>query len=257
MSCKKKILLVTSSSKIGGVENLIYNIAKYLNKYFVIDILVGQLKGELHDKYNSVCNKLYGPYNINYLYTDIYKFVDFKEYDIVHVFNYFKFTPIISSHMKNSAKLIQSIHFGYDSIQPYMKDIKSMYGKKRIIYISDNHEHGYWNHNLNLIDNIIDIDNYFISNNNDRKYDFIWVGKNSHAKNIELLNDIVKLNKYNIAIVDGNPFNNPVVNHIVESEKVDFFEQVDSNGLRELYNDSNCILSTSNSEGLPVSMIEA
>lgn len=267
----KKVLHLLSTSIFSGAENVACQIINSFldNKEYemVYVAVIGQNKKPLNDR------------NIKYIdlkkfdLKHIKKIVEEYKPDIIHAHDIR--ATIMASYFSKKVKIISQIHGNHENMRFFnLKTILYNIATKKvskIIWVSQSaYDNYYYKNNIkdksvilyNVI-NPIEIKDKSKLDNNDYKYDILFLGRLTYPKNperlIEILKNIIEsYNELKVAIVGDGELRNNVEELI---KKYNLERNIDMLGFRtnpyKILLNSKILILTSRYEGTPMCALEA
>lgn len=253
---KKSICYIASNSCIGGVEKIMLNLLKTLDrqKYYAC-VIVTELKGVLHELYEEYSDECYFINNRD----ELNKFFDIRSFDVCHILNSMLGMEILKK-MK-PAKVVMSIFGDYSwpgmwfnqRIELFMKNIEYIN-----VMTTDNPK------NVKLFKDFpIFIPNgvrtpqeNYIKNVNSPI--ILWIGRDSGEKRPEIVYNTAKsCPEFCFFVSISDPLSRKSTGELKKLPNVTLFTDADEKTIHSLCERSMVFFNTSMTEGMPIALLEA
>lgn len=253
---KKSICYIASNSCIGGVEKILLEILKTLDrqKYYVC-VIVTELKGVLHELYERYSDECYFINNRD----ELNKLFDIRSFNVCHIFNSMLGMGILKK-MK-PAKVVMSIFGDYSwpgmwfsqRIELFMKNIEYI-----DVMTTDNPK------NVKLFKDFpVFIPNgvrtpqeNYIKNVNSPI--ILWIGRDSGEKRPEIVYNTAKsCPEFCFFVSISDPLSRKSTGELKKLPNVTLFTDADEKTIHSLCERSMVFFNTSLTEGMPIALLEA
>lgn len=257
-----RLLLITSSSKLGGVEKLVLSLGKALRDRHTVDVAVIDSAGELHDAYFETFRTRWDVCTYRSTHglgiEAALTLLPLARYDRIHLFNHFALSELLIAG-GYGPKLIQSIHFHPEAMPEVYRDMLAVHRDELAGIIVDSHLHHDYLPDARLIPNFVDADYFTPSPIPVQRSGVLWVGKFTAAKNPDLLCEIVRKASARFTVVNGVPTVPGTCDYRsrLEAAGARVIEKASALAMRKLYREHRCLLITSRHEGTPIALLEA
>lgn len=283
-----KILQITGSLEIGGLENMACNIARYAPSDYTIDFLVYELKGigyeQEMDSLGSnnfvVTRPSENPVNFLKQYIQL---IREQDYDIIHIHTYTSsgYMAFLAKKFTNAKVIVHSHTQGEHKdgffYQQYTKLMRHLIASSSDVRIAVGELAGksLFNDDFQIVNNGVDLEAYSFSKEKRQELRDIFqfsdntkvighVGRLSVEKNQLFLLDILKnmleksLDVKLVMIGEGDEYYSLLQNKINEYQLEDDVYILDSHSnVMDLYNMFDVIVFPSLYEGVPLVLIES
>lgn len=254
---KKKICYIVSNSCIGGVEKIILNLLKMLDrqKYYVC-IIVTELKGVLHELYEEYSDECYLIINKG----ELNNFFDNRSFDVCHIFNSILGMEILKKKMK-PAKVVMSMFGDYSwpgmwysqRIELFMRNIEYI-----DVITTDNPKNVelFKNFPVFIPNGVIVSQKKYMKNTN--KPIILWIGRNSGEKRPGIVYNTAKsCPELDFFVAISNPLSKKSTYGLESLPNATLLMDANEKMICSLCERSMVFFNTSLTEGMPVALLEA
>lgn len=283
---KLKVMHFVSGFKNGGVEQVLLNYTKYINRNYDIDeYIVYQHEADAKklELSKKLGNKMYRiPFKKDHPFKNLfatYKLIKKEKPDVVHAhMNLVNFYPLMIAKLLGVPVRISHSHIANDNIK---SNFVSIFKKLNILFATELIACGeaagkymYGNRNFTILYNAIEQEEYKYNPKSREKIRNMFniskntvllgsIGRNVEQKNqkflVDVFSDYQKINKDSILMLVGNgPLSSELDRYIAEKgckDKIIRIKRVLST--KELYSAFDIFLLPSLYEGLPVVAVES
>lgn len=292
MNSQIKVLHVVSNLSNGGVEGMLYNYYREIDKNSLkFDFIThGNNVGYIEKKLINLGSKVYHipskKENIIKYNRELKKVLKQNKYEIIHVHqNLMSFIPLYYAKKYNiNNRIIHSHTCVYDEsigMKVYRKILSKLCIKNSNLYAACSDSAAKWlygeqftkNNKINIINNGIDVTKFLYSeknrNNILKKYDIQnkyiigHIGRFTDEKNHAYMVEICKIlkEKYSdfVMIFIGDGENKPKIENLIKKYKLDNNIKLlgHCENVHEILNCMDLLLLPSKYEGFPVTLVEA
>jgi glycosyltransferase involved in cell wall biosynthesis len=259
-----KILFVLETTIIGGIERLALNLLKALPATYEKHVIITEKEGLFTDSFKASSNtyqflKGYTP-DASSTVSQLRDIIKTGKFDIVHVFNGIQNLMAIPRGVRcvftAGGDYNREVYWERAKFFGYTKDkiLSEMSGLNITIFTDKDTNKYVFPNNVKISRNIISFKSYSDTPKDPKKV--IWVGRNSFEKRPDILQNIAKcMPEYTFIqclAEEGSTHPENKINNVIV-----YYNVLDDEWMQTLYAESSICLNTSDTEGIPLSILEA